>query len=204
MKKFVVLVCVSLIMSGCASLKSASDINQQASVVQNIKPVSAITPDSKTLVYEHLTPVGAKLLQNAPIMKEAMSSADKKDAIIGVFNSESANTLMANAPGISFGLAAAVAAFKNSYWGILPGLVYTPVTAIKDVYIANYKMQEAVIQSNNALIAVAAASANAVEVERVYLPVHASTVTVTGENGIKFEVKGKETNQLDLTEKGNK
>ena len=191
-KRYLAILMLAISVSGCASLKSAADINAQASVVQNIKPVSAQTPESKTLVYEHLTPVGATIMKNALVMKEAMTSADKKDAIIGVFNSESANTLMQNAPGISFGLAAAVAAFKNSYWGIIPGLAYVPVNAAKDVFIANYKMQQAVIDSNNALIAAAANSANAVEVERVYIPEHSSSVSVK-RDGLEVNIKGPET-----------
>ena len=193
-KRYVSLIvlCLAFASSGCVqSLQSAGMITQQQAAASLAAPVSARTPQSSTLVYEHLTPVGATIMKNAPMIasKEAMTSADKKDAIIGVFNSESANTLMDNAPGIGYSMAAVVGAFTGSTIAIVPGLVGLPLDAARKTAQSNYNMQKDVINSNNALVAAAAASANTVEVERVYLPNHSSSVSVKRE-GLSIDVKG--------------
>lgn len=196
------LIGLMFVSSGCVqSLQSAGMITQQQATASLAAPVSARTPTSSTLVYEHLTPVGATIMKNAPMVasKEAMTSADKKDAIIGVFNSESANTLMDNTPAIGYSMAAVVGAFTGSTMAIVPGLVGLPLDAARKVSQSNYKMQTDVINSNNALIAAAAASANTVEVERVYLPTHSSSVSVKRE-GLSIDVRGDGKQDVEVKE----
>lgn len=198
MKKWLLgfIVGLMFVSSGCVqSLQSAGMVTQQQMAATVVKPVSAQTSNSSTIVYEKLTPVGATIMKNAPMLasKEAMTSADKKDAIIGVFNSESANTLMDNTPGIGYSMAAVVGAFTGSTIAIVPGLVGLPLDAARKTAQSNYNMQKDIINSNNAAITAAAASANSVEVERVYLPAHSSSVSVKrGDLSVDVRSDGKQ------------